>query len=122
MDMDKDMDKDKDMELVKEMDILPEFFSTFLNWLHYKRRRGESYKDKNSTLLAYKKLLKLSENNPIAAIEVVEDSMANNWAGLFKSKCTKTANNEFPDRPPKPSPYHNDWHSLTKTWHYSPIR
>lgn len=84
------MDMDKDMELVKEMDIAPEYFATFLNWLHYKRRRGESYKDKQSTFLAYKKLLKLSENNTVKSVQIVEESMANNWAGLFALKPEKS--------------------------------
>jgi len=78
------MDKDKDMELVKDMDILPEFFNIFLLWLKYKRKRGESYKTPESTILAYKKLLKLSESKIEYAIEIVEYSMGNNYAGLFK--------------------------------------
>jgi len=28
---------------------------------------------------------------------------------------------QFPDRPPKPSPYHTDWHESDLSWHYSPI-
>jgi len=79
-------DKDKDMDMVKDMEIDKEYFAIFLNWLHYKRKRGESYKDKDSTFLAYKKLLKLSDNNLLTAIEIVEDSMANNYAGLFLPK------------------------------------
>jgi hypothetical protein len=83
------MDKDMDMELVKDMDIAPEFLSTFLTFLKYKRKRGESYKDKDSTYLAYKKLRKFSSNDPIKAIEVVEQTMANNYAGLFELKISK---------------------------------
>ena len=96
--MDKDMDKDKgkegvkrkkndpDFELVKSLNLNEKFLSTFLMFLRYKRKRGESYKDKDSTLLAYKKLLKLSENNPIKALEIIENTMANNYAGLFPLK------------------------------------
>jgi hypothetical protein len=87
--MDKDKDKDMDMELVKSLEISSEFISTFLTFLRYKRKRGESYKDKDSTLLAYKKLLKLSDNNPVKAIKVVEQTMANNYAGLFELKENK---------------------------------
>lgn len=36
--------------------------------------------------MAYKKLIKLSDNNPKVATEIVEQSLANNWAGLFKLK------------------------------------
>lgn len=79
-------DMDKDMELVKDMDIEPSFLSPFLSWLKYKRSRGESYKNIDSTYLAYKKLLKLSGNDPIKAIKVIEQSMASNYAGLFELK------------------------------------
>lgn len=113
-------DKDKDMELVKDMDILPDFFSTFLNWLHYKRKRGESYKDKASTTLAYKRLLKFSNNDPIKAVEVVEYSMSNNYAGLFELKNNNHSDQLFlkdgiTPRPPRPSPQHS-WSERQQKW------
>jgi hypothetical protein len=83
---DKDKDKDMDMDMVKDMDIKEGFREIFLRWLHYKRKRGESYRDKDSVCLAYKKLLKLAEENSERAIEIVNNSMANNWAGLFALK------------------------------------
>lgn len=63
--------------------IDPIFVKPFMMWLKYKRNRGESYKDPDSTFLAYQKLVKLSNNSPKQAVEVVEQSMSNNWAGLF---------------------------------------
>ena len=96
--MDKDKDKeigkegvkgketDPDFELVKSLNLDEKFLPTFLMFLRYKRKRGESYKTKESTMLAYNKLIKLSGNNPIIALEVVEDTMANNYAGLFPLK------------------------------------
>jgi len=84
--MDKDKDKDKDMDMVKDLEIREDFFAIFLQWLHYKRKRGESYKSKDSTYLAYKKLLKFSSNNPITAIEIINDAMATNYAGFFEPK------------------------------------
>jgi hypothetical protein len=81
--------KNKEEELIKEIDILPEFKEPFKNWLQFKRLRGESYKDKQSTSLAYKKLLKLSGNNLIRAVQIIEESMANNYAGLFPLKQEK---------------------------------
>lgn len=83
---DKEKNMDKDMELVKDMEIEPCFLSTFLTWLKYKRSRGESYKNIDSTNLAYKKLLKLSGNDSVKAIQIVEQSMASNYAGLFELK------------------------------------
>jgi len=77
---------DKDKDMVKDMDIIEGFGEIFLRWLHYKRHRGESYKDKDSCFLAYKKLLKLSEGNSNNAEKIIEQSLANNWAGLFELK------------------------------------
>lgn len=85
-DKDKDKDMDKDKERIKNLNILPEFQEVFLYWLGYKRKRGESYKTKDSTHLAYKKLLRLSGKDPKKARNVVIQSMENNWAGLFELK------------------------------------
>ena len=63
-----------------------DFLPTFKNWLEYKKKRNETYKTQQSVELAYKKLLNLSGNNPKTAREVTEQSMANNWAGLFELK------------------------------------
>ena len=63
-----------------------DFLPTFKNWLEYKKKRNETYKTQQSVELAYKKLLNLSGNNPKIAREVTEQSMANNWAGLFELK------------------------------------
>lgn len=106
MDMDKDKDKekasplneakkDKDKEMCKKFEVLPEFYEVLLFWLKYKRVRGESYKTANSTELAYKKLLRLSSKDSIKAIKVIEQSMENNWAGLFRldeEKQSQTSN------------------------------
>lgn len=77
---------DKDLELIKNLDILESFHGIFLNWLHYKRERNQSYKTKDSAFLAYKRLLKLSNEDPNKAMEAVEYSMANNYSGIFESK------------------------------------
>lgn len=92
IDIDKDIKKkgvqgeNKDELLIKKIEIEPEFEKTFLRWLQYKRKRGESYKDKDSTFLAYKKLFKLSGGDLPKAKRIIEQSMANNWAGLFELK------------------------------------
>ena len=79
-------DKDKDKDMVKSIEILPEFYDIFLSWLKYKRTRGESYKNKISAKVAYKNLLEFSNESPDKAIKVVEQSIGNNWAGLFGLK------------------------------------
>jgi hypothetical protein len=80
------MDKDKDMDMVKDMDLDPKFFAVFLQWLRYKRKKGESYKSKESTQIAYNKLLNISKNDPKIAIQIIENSMASNYSGFFEPK------------------------------------
>jgi len=80
------MDKDKDKELVKELDINEDFAEIFYRWLKYKRSKGESYKNKDSTQLAYNKLLKYSNGDLKTAIDIVEFSMSNNYSGIIEPK------------------------------------
>ncbi len=63
-----------------------EFSVVFNEWLDYKKAIKDAYKTQQSVELAYKKLLKLSNNNPTLAREIIEESMANGWKGLFELK------------------------------------
>lgn len=69
-----------------------EFKDIFLSWLEYKQQRKESYKSDKSLRTCYKKLLELSGNDPEKAKMIVEQSMANNWAGLFELKQNHNGN------------------------------
>lgn len=73
--------RDPDLSFVDQ-----EYMAVFQEWLAYKRERHESYKAKSSLKAAYSKLKKLSGNNPAIAHDIIEQSMANNWAGLFELK------------------------------------
>ncbi len=57
-------------------------------WLEYKRARGQTYKSEASIKTCYKKLLEMSGDNPVKAEAIVENSIANNYAGLFPLKNT----------------------------------
>lgn len=63
-----------------------EFSEVFFSWLDYKRERKEKYKTQRSIEQAYKRLYKLSEGSATTAKEIIEQSLANNWAGLFELK------------------------------------
>lgn len=68
-----------------EMDFVsPEFREAFAEWLRFKADRRESYKSEKSAKMCYDKLVKLSGGKPDVAMLVVEQSMANNWAGIFE--------------------------------------
>ena len=67
-------------------EVSPEFQPAFSLWLEYKKERKQSYKGEVSLKGIYKRLLTLSGNNPDVAMAIVEQSIANNWAGLFALK------------------------------------
>lgn len=72
---------DFDLSYVRE-----DFLDIFKNWLDYKREIKNGYKSVKSVELCYKKLLKLSNGYPEIAKSVVEQSISNNWKGLFELK------------------------------------
>lgn len=66
-------------------------------WLEYKRARGQTYKSEASIKTCYKKLLEMSGDDPVKAEAIVENSIANNYAGLFPIK------NTYPHETDKPA-------------------
>ena len=62
------------------------FLAIIQEWLEYKKQRKETYKSERSVKVCYNNLLKLSGNDPQTAKEIIYQSMANNWAGLFPLK------------------------------------
>lgn len=72
-----------------------EYIPTFTEWLEYKAERKEKYKTESSLKACYNRLLKLSGNNPQIAEEIVQQSIANNYAGLFEYR-------EIKHQKPKP--------------------
>lgn len=55
-------------------------------WLEYKKGRKESYKSQKSVDLFTKNLKTLSAGDPDLARQIIDQSMANNWAGIFPLK------------------------------------
>ena len=54
-------------------------------WLRYKREKGQSYKPTGFSTFV-NKLMKLSGGNVETAKLIIEESIANNWAGIFPLK------------------------------------
>ena len=69
--------------------ISDEFLEAFSLWLEYKKDRRENYKSEKSLKACYNKLVKLSKNDPVIAEQIVNESIANNWSGLFELKNDK---------------------------------
>ena len=57
-----------------------------VKWLEYKKARQEMYKTSQSILIMAKKLHEMSGGNAIVANDIIEQSIMNNWAGLFALK------------------------------------
>ena len=54
-------------------------------WLRYKREKGQSYKPTGFAGFV-KKLMAYSGGNVAVATQIVEESISNNWAGIFALK------------------------------------
>ena len=74
-------DNNKDREYIEKG-----FLKIFNRWLQYKKDKNQTYKNEDSIQAAYNSLYKLSNGSPKTASEIVERSLANNWAGLFALK------------------------------------
>lgn len=74
--------------------VAPEMQEVVDTWLTYKKEKGQSYKP-SGFISFYKKLCKLSNNNPQVAMAIVEESKSNNYAGIFPLK----SNNNLYGRP-----------------------
>lgn len=66
--------------------IEPQFRKPFEEWLKYKRSKNQMYKRQCDLELCYKKLKKYSGGNAEKAMLIIEQSMTNNWSGLFELK------------------------------------
>ena len=63
----------------------PSFQPIVADWLAYKSERGQTYRQRGFDAF-YAHLLELSSGDAGRARKIVEQSMANNWAGLFPLK------------------------------------
>lgn len=77
----------QDKSKILDTSFVAEPFKNIVNeWLDYKKSRREKYKSDKSLKVFYNQLLKLSNNNPLIAQEIINQSIANNWAGIFALK------------------------------------
>lgn len=66
--------------------IEPQFRKPFEEWLKYKRSKNQMFKRQCDLELCYKKLKGFSDGNAEKATLIIEQSMTNNWSGLFELK------------------------------------
>lgn len=67
--------------------VAPEMREVVETWLAYKKEKAQSYKPTGFKTF-YKKLCELSGNNPQKAMAIIEQSMANNYSGIFPLRNT----------------------------------
>lgn len=84
-----------------------EWWELLKDWLEYKQAKKQSYKNERSLRAFINKLLKLSNGDLLKAKGIIEESMANNWNGIFEVnkpaknslKVVSTGMNYTPDEP-----------------------
>jgi hypothetical protein len=81
-------DKDKGL-LPKDLGQYENLRQQMQKWVDYKKSRGEKYKSEQSLLVCAKKLHELCGGISENADLIIEQSIANNYAGLFPLKNTK---------------------------------
>jgi hypothetical protein len=72
-----------------------EYSNILREWFEYKKGRKQDYKDENSKKKFYTKLYNLSDGNAEKAQKIIDQSMANNWAGIFELRQTKKQDNSM---------------------------
>lgn len=70
-----------------DLSFAPTLFQPIMyDWLIYKKEKKQSYKSKKSIEACFKMLYKLSDGDYSIALKIIEQSIANNWAGIFPLK------------------------------------
>lgn len=66
--------------------IADEFREDYMAWLDYRKKINKPFKIQQSLELNYKKALESSNNDPKVFKQIIEQSIANGWVGLFELK------------------------------------
>ena len=81
----------------KEIDLSflqKDFIPVVEKWLLYKKEKKQEYKGQTSINTFCKKLIEYSNGEPIIAEAIIEQSIANNWAGIFELKNNNNGNKQ----------------------------
>lgn len=66
--------------------VAPEFAEAWDLWLDYRKETKRPYKSEKSERIGYEQLVKKSNNDPKQALEIVKNTIANGYQGLFALK------------------------------------
>jgi len=81
--------KGKEIKETKKIDISflqKDFIPLVENWLLYKKEKKQEYKGQTSIKSFCKKLVEFSGGDAKIAEQIIEQSISNNWAGIFELK------------------------------------
>ena len=81
--------KGKEIKEIKIIDLSflqKDFIPIVEKWLLYKKEKKQEYKGQTSINTFCKKLIEYSNGDAIIAEAIIEQSIANNWAGIFELK------------------------------------
>ena len=86
---------DVDKDIIIDYVFIKDPFKNIMNeWFEYKKQRKETYASEKSIEQCYNKLVKLSNDNVIEATKIINEAMANNYAGFFELKKSKQEQQE----------------------------
>ena len=72
------------------------FFDPLVDsWVSYKKSKGQSYKSKQSLDVFVKRLIEISGGDYAIAESIINQSIGNNWAGIFELKNAGASKSKF---------------------------
>lgn len=83
--------KDIESSIVESIVDIPEFRPIVLDWMEYKRERGQAYKGRKGLSQFYNRLRELSGGDPNTARRIVSEAMAANYATIYPPKAPRPA-------------------------------
>jgi len=83
--------KNKEKSDVDLSFVADDFLPIVQDWLAYKKEKKQTYKQRGAKMF-YSQLVNLSNNDAEIARLIIEQSMANNWAGIFALRNNHNAN------------------------------
>jgi hypothetical protein len=102
---DKNVKKEKNDKNVKKKEVVimpfdsPEFLKWWDYWKEYKSKDHKfKYKSHLSEQAAAKKLSELAGGDEVKAVAIIEQSMAQGWAGLFELKSSESGKGNLMDQ------------------------
>ena len=86
--------KVKESKLIDLSFLQKDFIPIVEKWLLYKKEKKQEYKGQTSINTFCKKLIEYSNGDAIIAEAIIEQSIANNWAGIFELKNNNNGNKQ----------------------------